>query len=267
MIRDTTANCKIKSIVVTDSTATIQCIIYSSSPARKHQAFKFYLRDKDKSLTNISENIYWIDRLNSYSNDILNVNVNQYLEVLLKVDISKQNKGDIIDGRWVRECNLVLKNINDISDSLAWVSEDLTLVSKKIEIPSIKDLDIFSDKDYNLFVNFKYHYTSQQDFNYNNKNLYTTIRILSVHTANVLETLDIEDENSYVSNVKAKLTNTYNTTIKVQVQLKSVKGDVLLMKERLYTPIVRETSSYIKTPKGVKKVLAYYIKEKDIMED
>ena len=267
MIRGTTADCKIKSIVITDSTATITCIIFSSSPARKHQAFKFYLKDKDDKLYYISYNIYWIDRINNYNNDILNVDVNQYLEVVLKVDITNQNKGKLIDNKWVRECNLILRNVNEPETSFSWVSEDLTLVSKRIEIPEIYDLDIYSDKDYGLHIAFRYKYKSQQDFNYNNKNLYTTINVVSVHTNNILESMDVEEENSYSSKVVAKLIDTYDSVIKIQIQLKNSRGDVLLMRERIYSPLIRQTSTFIKTHEGIKRVLAFYIKERDILED
>ena len=91
MIKGTAANCKITSITISESTASIHCILYSTSPAKKHEAFKFYLKDKDNTLTSISENVYWIDRTNNYNNDIRNIDVNQYLELILKVDITKQN--------------------------------------------------------------------------------------------------------------------------------------------------------------------------------
>ena len=260
MIKGTSANCKIKSITISETTAYITCIIYSLAPAIHHEAFKFYLRDKDKTLTSISENVYWIDRLNNYNNDILNIDVNQYLELLLTVDISKQNNGDILENKWVRYCNLVLKNINDTSNDFAWVSEDLTLISKQFEIPRIKNLDIYSDKLYNLHVNFTYDYKSRQDFNYNNKNLYTTINVISIHTHNILETYRIDEEDSFTSQVKATLLGTYNTPVNVQIQLRNYKGEVLLTYERLYTPIVRTTTTYIKT------ALAFYVRETDIIE-
>jgi len=267
MINGTTANCKIKSITVSDSTANITCILYSVSPAKQHKAFRFYLRDKDKTLSIISENIYWIDRINNYNNDILNVDVNQYLEVLIQVDISRQNKADVINNKWVRECNLVLRNIDDHSNNFAWISEDLTLISKEFEIPTIKDLDIYTDKDYNLHINFQYKYKSQQDFNYNNKNLFTTIKVLSIYTNNVLETLDIEEEEAMTSKVKTTLLGKYETPIKLQIQLKNNRGDILSMLERLYTPVIRSTSTFIKTENGTKRVLAFYIKDTDILKE
>lgn len=261
MIQGTTANCKIKSITVSDSTANITCILYSVSPAKQHKAFKFYLRDKDKTLTLISENVYWIDRLNNYNNEIINIDVNQYLEVLIQVDISNQNKAEVLDNKWIRRCNLVLRNIDDHSNNFAWVSEDLTLISKEFEIPSIKDLDIYTDKDYNLHVNFQYKYKSQEDFNYNNKNLYTSIKVLSIYTAKLLEQLDIEEEDSFTSKVKATLLGRYDAPIKIQIQLKNNKGDILSTIERLYIPKIRTSSTFIKTEKGIKRVLAFYIKE------
>lgn len=265
MIAGTTANCKIKSITVSDTIATIICIMYSSSPARIHKPFKFYLRDKDSSLTNISENIYWIDRINNYNNDSINVDVNQYLEVILKVDITKNNTADIVENKWVRQCNLILKDLSNSSDTIAWLSEDLTLVSKEFEIPTIYNLDIYSDNQYNLYVDFQYKYKSQQDFNYNNQNLYTTINILSLYTGAVLESLDVHEESFSTSKVSAQLLNEYNSSIQVQIQLKNTRGDILFTLDRIYNPVPRQTNTYIKTKDGVKRVLAFYVKANDTL--
>lgn len=266
MINGTTADCKIKSITVTDSTAAISCILYSLSPAREHKAFKFYLRDKDltKPLIPVSENIYWIDRINNYNNDVTNIDVNQYKEILLTVDITNANQGDLIGNKWVRNCNLVLRNIKDPSNNFAWVSEDLTLVSKEFEIPKIRNLNIYSDKDFNLYIDFIYKYTSQSDFKYNNSNLYTTIKILSPYTGNTLETVDILEEDNSTSKVAVTFLNTYNATVKIQIQLKNSRGEVLSTLERLYTPIVRKSSTYIKTSNGIERILAYYVKDNTI---
>jgi hypothetical protein len=221
MIKGTTANCKIKSITVTDSTATITCILYSLSPAKEHKAFKFFLRDKDKTLTAISENIYWIDRINNYNNSISNIDVNQYLETTFFIDITNANTADLVENKWVRECNLVIRNVDEIDAApYAWISEDLTLVSKEFEIPIIKDLDIRSDKNYNLFIDFSYEYKSQADFNYTNNNLYTTINVLSIYTNTLLETIDIK--TGYNSNVHTKFLTQFNTPIKIQIQLKPI---------------------------------------------
>lgn len=262
MIKGTTANCKIKSITVTDSTATITCILYSLSPAKQNKAFKFYLRNKDKSLTEISKNIYWIDRLNNYNNDSTNIDVNQYLETIFSIDITNNGTSNLIENKWIRECNLVIRDMSEPITSYAWVSEDLTLVSKEFEIPTIKYVDIYSDENFNLYVDFLYKYKSQADFNYTNSNLKTTLNVVSIYTHNILETLDIDSNNS--SKIHATFLNTFKTPIKVQIFLKNKKGDILLSTERLYTPAIRQTTTYIKTHKGIEKVLAYYVKDNTI---
>lgn len=264
MIKGTVANCKIKSVTISDFTAYITCVIYSTSPAKEHRGFRFYVRDKDKTLSLISENIYWIDRLHNYDNDIINIDVNRYLEILLTVDITNKNTAEVIDNKWVRPCQLILKDISTPED-IAWYSEDLSLVSKEFEIPVISDLDIYSDKDYYLHTSFKYKYKSQQDFNYNNKNLYTTINVHSVYTNVLLETIDVQEEDSLYSIIKIKSTYTYKTPIKVSIVLKNNRGDILSLKEIYYNPIIREETAYIKTEHGVKKVLAFYIKEAEIV--
>lgn len=264
MIKGTTANCKIKSITVTDSTAIITCIIYSLSPAKEHKAFKFYLRDKDKSLTNISENIYWIDRLNNYNTDSINVDVNQYLETQFIIDITNTNKAELDGNKWVRQCNLVLRDLAFSPNTYAWISEDLTLVSKEFEIPTVQDLDIYSDKNYNLFVNFKLDYKSQADFNYNNSNLYTTIKVLSVYTETLLDSVDVDISNT---KIETQFLKTFNTPVKIVIELKNSKGQILSSLERNYIPLIRQSVTYIKTPSGIERVLAYYIKDNAIYNE
>lgn len=260
MIKGTVANCKIKSITISDFTAYITCVIYSVSPAKEHRGFRFFLRDKDKSLTLISENIYWIDRIHNYSNDTTNVDVNRYLEVLLKINIADKSKADIIENKWVRHCQLVLKDVTN-PDDIAWYSEDLSLVSKEFEIPKVTNLDIYSDKNYILHISFNYTYKSQHDFNYNNKNLYTTINIRSVYSNALLETQDILEEDSIYSKINTTFENAFTVPIKIEIMLKNNKGDILKLTEIYYNPIIREETAYIKTEYGVKKVLAFYIKQ------
>jgi hypothetical protein len=135
-------------------------------------------------------------------------------------------------------------------------------VSKEFEIPTIKYVDIYSDENFNLYVDFLYKYKSQADFNYTNSNLKTTINVVSIYTHNILETLDIDSNNS--SKIHTTFLNTFKTPIKVQIFLKNKKGDILLSTERLYTPAIRQTTTYIKTHKGIEKVLAYYVKDNTI---
>ena len=69
------------------------------------------------------------------------------------------------------------------------------------------------------------------------------------------------------SKVKATLLGKYETPIKLQIQLKNNRGDILSMLERLYTPVIRSTSTFIKTENGTKRVLAFYIKDTDILKE
>lgn len=264
MIKGTTANCKIKSITVTDSTATITCIIYSLSPAKQHKAFKFFLRDKDKTITAVSENIYWIDRINNYNNDSINIDVNQYLETQFSIDITNNNTAEVIDNKWVRNCNLILRDLDQPTNTYAWVSEDLTLVSKEFEIPNIYNLDIHSDKNFNLYISYDYKYKSQADFNYNNSNLYATIKVLSIYTNTLLDSIDIAVTSTHVD---TKFLATFNTPIKVIVELKNSKGQKLSILEKLYTPMIKRSDTFIKTAKGIQRILAYYIKDNIIYND
>ena len=268
MIKGTYSDCKIQSISTSNSTAIIHCIIYSSVPAEKQKAFKFYIRDKNNPLElfELSENVYWIDRLNNYNNDATNIDVNQYLDLILNIDITNRNRSSVQDNKWVRHCNLILKELNSNEDEYAWISQDLTLISKEFEIPKIENLDICSDDNYNINISYKLFYKSQQDFSYNDQNIYTTINICSLYTDTELETIDVYEEDINNQTIKIKSNNTYISPVKIKIQLKNSNGSLLQTVEKFYKPIQRQTNTFIKTSNGIKKVLAFYVKEIDYNE-
>jgi hypothetical protein len=115
-----------------------------------------------------------------------------------------------------------------------------------------------------LFINFLYKYKSQADFNYNNSNLYTTIKVVSVYTETLLDSLDIAMDSQ---KVEAQFLKSFNTPVKVVIELKNSKGTVLSTLERIYIPIVKQSATYIKTSQGIERVLAYYVKDNTIYNE
>lgn len=261
MIKNTNADCKIKDIKISGSTAYVTLIIASSKATTEPRVFNFYIQDINTGITTQLSNInYWIDRYNNYNNDSNNVDINLYKQITLQIDITNQNTSEMIDNKWVRNCYLILVDSTDSIKQNAWYSEKLELISKEIILPTIQDLTLHSDKNYTLRISWIYKYKTQEDFNYNNTNLYTTILIKSPYTNNILESNDIfatEDSTNYI---KCTCLNTYNAPILIEILLKNLKGTVLKRKEVFYKPVPKQTNSYIKTATGIKKVAAYFIK-------
>ena len=138
MIQDTNADCKITDISIQQNIALISCVIFSNAATRPAQSFRFFLKDmEDNSIELLSEKVYWIDNTNN-ALGTKNINVNKYKEVLLQIDISKDNTAQIKNKHWVRECVLYLVNTKNTHNSPAWKSNTLTLVSAEFEIPEIK---------------------------------------------------------------------------------------------------------------------------------
>lgn len=213
MIKNTNANCKIKEVKVTNTTAYITVTFYSHAAAETNKAFQFYIKE-NQTLTLLNNNFYWIDRNNNYDNNISNIDINLYKDIILEVDITNQNQSSMQDNRWIRDIQLVLKDTT--TNENAWFSETLNLISKEIELPSIENLDFITDSSYNLTVKFKYVYDSQQDFNYNNNNLYTVINIRALHSEQILESIIISEE-SLDSYVTATFLNPCSQTVIIEI--------------------------------------------------
>ena len=157
------AYCKIKETKVSGLKAYITLVIYSSVPQTTadimgniNRVFSFYLRDLNSTeLVRLSHNNYWIDRNNNYNNDSNNIDINMHREIILEVDITNNNQSEMQEGRWVRRCNIILIDHTTGSEE-AWVSEDLELISKEIELPELIKFSIYKNSDNYLEINFKY---------------------------------------------------------------------------------------------------------------
>ena len=262
MIKNTNADCIVRDIKIIDTTAYITLLISSSKPTPETRVFNFYIQDEGSPEMSILSNTnYWIDRYNNYDNNILNVDVNMYKQVTLKIDITNQNKGTLIGNRWVRNCYIILTDVTNSIPINAWYSNLLKLVSKEIVIPELKDVSCTTDTFYNLQVNWKYKYESQEDFNYSNLNTYSEVVIKSPYTNNILETIHIEHTNTPCTDFKVKCLNTYEDNIIVEIYLKNFKDETLTKTKLFYKPVPKLTNTYIKTATGIKKVQAFYVKK------
>ena len=188
------AYCKIKETKVSGLKAYITLVIYSSVPQTTedsmgniHRVFSFYLRDLNSTeLVKLSHNNYWIDRNNNYNNDSNNIDINMHREIILEVDITNNNQSEMQEGRWVRRCNIILIDHTTGSEE-AWISEDLELISKEIELPELTKFSIYKNSNNYLEINFKYKYESQEDFSYINSNIYYDLAIKTTYSNETIE--------------------------------------------------------------------------------
>ena len=262
MIKNTNADCKILDTKIAGSTAYVTLVIASSKPTPIPRAFNFYIYDINTGTsTLLSETRYWIDSYGNYNDNIREVDINLYKKITLQIDITNSNNSSMVDNKWYRECYLILVDVTSSPNINAWYSPTLELVSKEIILPEIKELILNTDALYGLTISWKYHYESQEDFNYNNKNIYTSIVIKSPYTNNILEQIDVMSEDYSSQYIKQTCLNTYTTPIIVSVLLKNLKGDILKRKDIFYKPVIRQTNTYIKTATGIKKVEAFYVKD------
>lgn len=276
MIKNTYADCKIIKTRVTGSTAYVTLLIYSSKPADKQRKFKFYISDTTTNLvsdineinpTLLSNNTYWIDHASNYENLSTNIDINLYREVTLEVDITRQNQGDIRDNRWVRECQIILMDISDNEQKIAWISSILNLISAEITLPKIKNLSFITDNDWKLTVDFDYVYETQADFNYQNKNIYAVVSVISNNNRRVQESITINEAYIKDNHVRVKFDNPYNDYIRINITIKNNKDIGMMSIEKLYKPHRRLENTYIKINGEVQKVNYIYFKTGNTIRD
>ena len=238
--------CKIKDIKISGLKAYITLVIYSVVPQTTadkqgniHRVFSFYIRDlKTSKTTLLSSNNYWIDRLNNYDSDSNNIDINMYKEIILEVDITNNNNSEMIGTQWIRYCNILLIDHTVNPNTEAWISENLTLISKEISIPSISNLIIKAAKNNKINIAFNYIYSMQEDFNYTNANLITTIQIRHPVLNTVLEEIvlphtignkpaEFIDTSNKAGSISCTTENTYTEPITICIYLKNLQGAII----------------------------------------
>lgn len=258
--------CKIKETKVSGLKAYVTLVIYSSVPQTSedilgniHRVFSFYLRDIGSTeLYKLSHNNYWIDRNNNYNNDSNNVDINMHKEIILEIDITNNNQSEMQENKWLRKCNIVMLDHTTGADE-AWVSEELVLISKEIELPTLTNLKINTGKDTILTVSFKYKYESQEDFNYINENLNTIVEIKSLYSRETLETCEFPhylNENTQEESIHFASIHHYTEPVVINIYIKNLKGDTLYYQSHFFNPAIAATNLTVKqsNPVTVKSI-------------
>lgn len=250
------AYCKIKETKVSGLKAYITLVIYSSVPQTTedsmgniHRVFSFYLRDLNSTeLVRLSHNNYWIDRNNNYDNDSNNIDINLHREIILEVDITNNNQSEMQDGKWVRRCNIILIDHTTGSEE-AWVSEDLELISKEIELPKLTKFSIYKNSNNYLEINFKYKYESQEDFSYINSNIYYDLAIKTTYSNETIEHREFySSQNNPINNTDISYIseNQYTEPVIVCMQIKNLKGETISIENKFFNPLINSNRVTIK---------------------
>lgn len=201
ILTGTNSRAKILNVLIRKSKAYITLLIHSDIPEPSPKVLNFYLRENNTQIK-ISPNNYWLDYRNNTDSSFNNVDIGMHKEIILEIDITNQGRAPMQGPRWVRHCQLVIRDMTDIARNV-WVSEYMTLVSDEIELPRMTSINVFNTNDFqNLVVQARFHYESQQDFNYSNQNLYTAISIRSSITHKVLETAILYESQMYSGEVE-----------------------------------------------------------------
>lgn len=268
------AYCKIKETKVSGLKAYITLVIYSSVPQTTadimgniNRVFSFYLRDLNSTeLVKLSHNNYWIDRNNNYNNDSNNIDINMHREIILEVDITNNNQSEMQDGRWVRRCNIILIDHTTGSEE-AWISENLELISKEIELPELTKFSVYKNSNNYLEINFKYKYESQEDFSYINSNIYYDLAIKTTYSNETIEHREFySSQNNPINNTDISYIseNKYTEPVIICMQIKNLKGETISIKNKFFNPLINSNRVTIKD-NDLLSVKSISIKTNDIV--
>lgn len=274
MIRDTNADCKILNISTTGAITKINCAVFSIKPTTPAQAFQFYFKDfSTGELTLLTNRVYWIDRINAYSTSAVNVNILNYKEISLDVDITNSANSVIVDKHWVRKGYLQLINTNNASMTPAWTSAALTLISENFEIPELKYAAIVCKTDSSdtnkvfITVKFKLLFTSSQTLKYNFNNLVAVVKLKNISEQKELETVTLDGQNITVENI-ATFVRSYNinTPFVIEICITNKQGTPYFAYKKRYTTKKTTGKTYIRTLSGIKTAIGWY-KQSEIYDD
>lgn len=274
LIKNTDATyCKIKDIKISGLDAYLTVLVYSSKPqttednlGRTSRVFTFYLKDRDtNNLTRLSNNNYWIDRCNNYNNDSNNIDINLYKEIILTVDISNLNQSQMLGNRWVRNCNLLILDQQSSKQSILWESEELSLISQEIVMPSISDIRINITSDSKLQITFNETFESQEDFNYANSNLITKINIYSAYNNSLIESYTLSESD--IDNDKVSINtfeHNFNSPITIEIVVLNNVGEILFKESKFYNPL-NAHKVFIKQNNIIKQINTCTINNKQVL--
>lgn len=274
MINGTNAYCKITDISISENIATIKLLIFATKATLPAKSFRICIKDvESEELKFVNNNYYWIDQANNYEFSSNNIDTKKHKEIIFKIDISDNNTGIIKQNRWIKKCYIYLiDSSKDIYSVPSWSSDELYLVSDEFEIPDIEDISFdtvetvqrYDDlgtlgKYGKIKCKFDLKYTSEKDFNYNNTNFLAKLNIRSVSTDVVLETKPIETSSVSLYN-EIVTTNSYllGQRIAVQLLITNKNGEVVRNVRKIYRPTKKYSNTFIKTNKGIKRVIAIY---------
>ena len=271
MIKGTNTDCKITDITVVGSTATVTCLFFANTTTENPVGVNFLLVDEDtREIYKVDNTTYWIDYINAYETNLLNVNINGYKEVKLSVDITNSNKSEMQFKRWYRKCFLILVNTEDVYNNVLWSSENLDLVSDEIEIPLIKNLFMYNKEvpidnsgntENRLFLEFNYSYKSDADFNYDNSNIKTVIITKSVSTGKEIEKIETDTKEKMF--IESVLSYSLTEPILVEIYIINLKNQVLQTYTYIHKPFIKRVYGYIRTSSGVKKIRRLVVKKEE----
>lgn len=263
--------CTVKAIKISGTTAFVTLLIMSNTPQSKHCAFSFWIKDLDTNqYTRADNNYYWVDRCNNYNNNVRNIDINMYKEVIFEIDITNANEASMQLNHWVRHLKLTIKNANEnVIGKDLWESQELELVSKEIILPTISDLKV-NKVGNTLVASYTQNYESQEDFNYINDNIITKLLVTSVYTGEILEEYPINNYN-ISETIKVELNQNninYSEPININLHIQNKKGEDLLVKTKFFNPeysginvatlsdkLTHAVSGAIKTSDGIKRII------------
>jgi hypothetical protein len=276
----------VNNVNVIKNLAKIELLLFSNEAAEEQKFIRFFIYDYDTKIEyRLDDSNYWVDNFIGVTNNASskNISVNFYKKVLFSIDITNNNQANFDINRWFRKIRFVAKvyskdqtnNYIVENSNGSWSTEEITLISQEVFIPTIKQIDVQStstDEDLNLEtlnVKLKYDYGLENDFNYTNENLYYQVRLLSVLNRKPFPNGDVilqengsKDLNPGVGIIEHTFFNLeLNDFIIINIRLINPKGVVLKTLSKVYKPFVPKNRMYARFNGKVVEIKKIYVND------
>jgi hypothetical protein len=276
----------VNNVNVIKNLAKVELLLFSNEGAEEQKFIRFFIYDYDTKVEyRLDDSNYWVDNFVGITNNASskNVSINFYKKVLFSIDITNNSQANFDINRWFRKIRFVAKvfsknqNNNYVVENPngSWSTEEITLISQEVFIPTIKQVDVQStstDEDSNLEtlnIKLKYDYGSENDFNYTNENLFYQVRLLSVLNRKpfpngevILQENGSKDLNAAIGIIEHTFFNLeLNDFIIINIRLINPKGVVLKTLSKVYKPFVPKNRMYARFNGKVVEIKKIYVND------
>ena len=230
---------EIKSITTVGTLAKIRFVLTAVKRREENIPLKIKILDEQNgNISDYNNVFYWLNffNTNNYELKSTNEDINFYKEIVVNIDITKENASIFSNNRWFRKIKILIYN----ADQVVYTSQSLSLFSSEIFIPTISDVQIKcfnTDEDNSLEeieVNFFYDYGPDKNVTVSSSYFDYKLKLIDVYSGKIISEKTIADNNIDDASQKygtiKYVFNTYKLTAPIKARVDIVSKNGLLLK-------------------------------------